>query len=166
MIDTNVLGKVFKESATNHAQFKPVKDWIIQGKGKVVYGGTRYISEIKGAYLDLFVQLKKAGKAVSISSNLVDTEEQIVANMISHADFDDQHLVGLLRASGCRLICSLDSRAFPYFTNNLFFTPASSKPRIYCKLKNSVLLCDKNIADLCKPCSPTTNHQKRIIGVK
>lgn len=84
--------------------------------------------------------------------------------MIVHPDFDDPHLVGLLRVSGCKLICSLDSRAFPYFRHSLFFNPASNRPRIYSTLSNSSLLCDRQIADVCKPCAPTTKKQKSIFG--
>lgn len=164
IVDTNVLPNVFKQSSSNHSQFKPVRDWIIEGKGKIVFGGTKYIDEIKGTYLAFFLQLKKAGKAVFIPSNLIDAEQLVVEGMIVHPDFDDPHLVGLLRVSGCKLICSLDSRAFPYFRHSLFFTPASNRPRIYSTLSNSNLLCDRHIADVCKPCAPTTNQQKSIIG--
>lgn len=164
IVDTNVLPNVFKQSSVNHAQFKPVRDWILEGKGKVVFGGTKYLGEIKGTYLSFFLQLKKAGKAVYVNTALVDAEQQAVEQLIVHPDFDDPHLVGLLRVSGCKLICSLDSRAFPFFRHTLFFSPAANKPRIYSSLNNARLLCDKHIADLCKPCTMTTNQQKKIIG--
>lgn len=164
IIDTNVLTNVFKESSVDHAQFKPVRDWIINGKGKVVFGGTKYIEEINGKYLALFSLLRKAGKAVFINNALVDAEHSRVEAMITHPDFDDPHLVGLLRVSGCKLICSLDSRAFPYFRHSLFFTPAANKPKIYSTLVNATLLSDKYIGDVCKPCSTTTKKQKALIG--
>lgn len=164
VIDTNVIASVFKSSSANHAQFKPVKDWIIEGKGQIVFGGTKYIQEIKGNYLALFNQLKIAKKAVYVKNDLVDTEQSIVDKMLAHKDFDDQHLVGLLRVTKCKLICSLDSKAYPFFRHNLFFTPAASRPKIYSSVTNTNLLCDNNIAAICKPCSATTNSQKSIIG--
>lgn len=163
IIDINVLAAVFDEDTPNHNNFKPVFDWIMNGKGKVVFGGTQYMEELQPAYKALFLQLKKAGKAVFVQSDFVDKEHQIVAQQIIHPDFDDPHLVGLLRVSGCRLICSLDKRAYPYFRHSLFFKPAVNKPRIYSSRTNVSLLCDKHIADLCKPCSPTTNSQKVIM---
>ncbi|MFN9109065.1 MAG: hypothetical protein ACK5XN_03160 [Bacteroidota bacterium] len=166
IVDTNVLASVFKQNASNHSQFKPILDWIVYGKGKLVFGGTQYINEIKGSYLELFLQLKKAGKAVFIPTDLVDAEQLVVDGMIADPDFDDPHLVGLLRVSGCKLICSLDSRAFPFFRHALFFTPASSRPRIYSQLSNSSLLRDRYIAEVCKPCAPTTNQQRAIVGYK
>lgn len=164
IVDTNVLSNVFKQSSANHTQFKPVRDWIIEGKGKVVFGGTKYIHEIKESYLTLFLQLKKAGKAVHIPCNIVDSEQKIIEGMIVHDDFDDAHLIGLLRVSGCKLICSLDIKAFPYFRHSQFFKPLANRPRIYSKLSNSKLLCDRHIANVCKPCAATTKQQKTIIN--
>lgn len=163
IIDTNVLAEVFKEDSKNHNDFKPIKDWIINGKGKAVLGGSKYLEEIKKNYLNFFLQLKIAGKAIFISNDLVDTEQSIVDNMIQHVNFDDQHLVGLLRVSKCKLICSSDKRAYPYFTNSIFFTPAFNRPKIYSAIKNANLLCDTNIAEICKPCSQTTKKQKVLI---
>src|ERR1700761_3815646 len=102
VIDTNTLHHVFKESSINHAQFKPIRDWIIDGKGKVVFGGSKYLGEIEGKYLNFFMQLKTAGKAIFVPNELVNNETQIVSNLITHPDFDDQHLVGLLRVSKCK----------------------------------------------------------------
>jgi predicted nucleic acid-binding protein len=164
IIDTNVLASVFKTSSADHASFKPVRDWVIDGKGKIVFGGTQYIEEIKQNYLSFFLQLKKAGKAVLISKELVDAEQLVVEGMIVHPDFDDPHLVGLLRISKCKLICSLDSRAYPFFRHSQFFAPAANRPKIYSSPSNVDLLCDRNIAELCRPCSITTNQQRALIG--
>lgn len=164
IIDTNVLPSVFKQDSAKHSQFKPVRDWIIDGKGKVIFGGTKYLAEIKESYLSVFLQLKKAGKAIFVKNALVDAEQKKVANMIVHIDFDDPHLVALLRVSGCKLICSLDARAFPFFQSPIFFTPVANRPKIYKSLRNANLLCDKHIADVCKPCMQTTNLQKKIMG--
>ena len=163
IIDINVLADVFEKKSQNHSQFKPVYDWIINGKGKIVFGGTQYLSELKPKYVAFFALLNKSGKAVSVNSKSVDSEQKIVEQIIIHPDFDDPHLVGLLRASGCKLICSLDKRAYPYFRHSLFFKPATNKPRIYSSLTNTRLLCDRHIADICKPCNPTTNQQRAVI---
>lgn len=160
VIDTNVLPSVFKVDSTNHAQFKPVKDWIIKGKGKVVFGGSKYLAEIKEKYLVLFSELKKAGKAIYIPNDIVDKQEEIVNAMIVHPDFDDPHLVALLRVSKCKLICSLDKRAFPYFRHSQFFRLAADRPRIYSSITNASLLCDRHIADICKPCIQLTKQQR------
>jgi len=164
VIDTNTLASVFDRTSAKHNEFKPVLDWIRYGKGQVVFGGSVYEQEIKKKYLALFSQLKKANKAVRIDNKRVDKEEAKAKEVIPHADFDDPHIVGLLIASGCKLICSLDERAYPFFRHHLFFSPASKKPKIYRGKGNKDLLKDKNIAEVCLPSKVTTNAQRKILS--
>lgn len=163
IIDTNTLANVFDKNSAGHDEFKPVYDWIMVGKGKVVYGGTKYLSEI-GKHLSVFAELNRAKKAVNINKQKVDDRQVVVSDMIQHKDFDDQHLVALLLESQCKLICSLDKRASPYFRHNEFFSPANKKPKIYSNKGNKDLLSDRNIAEICKPCANTTNLQKGMLS--
>lgn len=162
IIDTNTLPSVFDKRSLNHHEFEPVYNWIWEGKGQIVFGGTKYIKEI-GKFMAIFSELKKANKAIYINNDKVDKKEKIVSDLIQHKDFDDQHLVGLLLESKCKLICSLDERAYPYFTSSVFFSPASKKPKIYNSKKIKKILNDHNIAQICKPCAATTNLQKTIL---
>jgi len=163
VIDINTLSAVFQTDSSNHKDFKPVYDWICIGKGKLVFGGTKYLKELGETYRGLFLQYRKAGKAKLVDQDKVDTEEKLASVLINHKNFDDQHIVGLLKASGCMLVCSLDTRAFPFFTHSSFFSPASRKPKIYSSKANEKLLVDKNIADFCKPCSVGTKDQRKIM---
>lgn len=163
IIDTNVLSNVLDKKNQFHNDFNEVYDWIFNGKGKIIYGGTKYLKEIS-KYSILFGELKKIGKAISIPNNLVDNEEVAISLLVIHPDFDDQHLVALLRISKCKVICSLDSRAYPYFRHNIFFNPASNKPKIFSGNRNKSLLCDRNFCESCKPMSVTNNKQKEIIN--
>lgn len=163
IIDTNVLARVFDVFNVDHYEFSPVYNWIIKGKGKVVFGGTKYTKEI-GKYLNLFVELKKIRKAIYVDSVLVDQKEEEIKKSIEKKDFDDQHLVSLLMVSKCQLICSLDRRAYPFFRHSNYFSPAKTKPRIYSGAKNKKLLTNKYIAEICKPSTTTTNQQKERIA--
>jgi len=155
IIDTNTLASVFDQTSANHANFKPVYDWIYTGKGKVVYGGTRYLNEIK-KYAGVFNELKNKKKAIKVNDDLVDRMEVEISDKIVHADFDDQHLVALLIISGTKLICSLDERAYKYFKHEQFFNRAGKRPKIFRgSQQNKDLLTDNNIADICKPCNKT-----------
>jgi len=164
IIDTNVISTVIDKTTQNHANFKELHEWIFRGKGKIIYGGTKYLKEVS-KYAVLFTELRKIGKAVYISNGLVDNQEAVVSEQINHPNFDDQHLIALLKVSKCKLICSLDARAYPYFRHALFFQPASNKPRIYSSSRNKSLLCDKNLCELCKPSYATNNKQKEIIDI-
>ncbi len=152
VIDTNTLAAVFDPKASNHEEFKFVSDWIYDGKGKIVFGGSKYKEELsKTKYLSLFTQLNIAGKSCKANDMLVDEEAKTIETILQHPNFDDQHIVALLRITGCKLICSDDKRAHPYFRHNLFFKTASVRPKIYTGKRNKDLLNDNNIAEFCKP---------------
>lgn len=153
VIDTNCFASVFDADSQRHLEFKPVREWIISGRGKLVYGGTTYRGELTRAkkYLRLFTELKKAAKVVEVDSQQVDRIEQELRRRLSHPDFDDPHLVAIVIASGCRLICSDDVRAFPFLRQATLYPKHVQRPHIYSQASNKDLLQDKNIADICKP---------------
>jgi len=161
VIDTNVLGAVFNKRNASHLSFEPVLDWIFNGHGKVVYGGSKYFSEIS-KYRKIFTLLSSINKAVYINSDMVDELTKTASEAIIHRDFDDQHLVGLLLASGCKLLCTNDTTAIPFIQNRIFFT-SSKEPKIYHTQKNIKLLSPKYIAPCCGQCRPSTNDQKKFI---
>ncbi|SDE55532.1 hypothetical protein SAMN05216464_107149 [Mucilaginibacter pineti] len=162
VIDTNVLGPVFNKKDAYHLNFEPVLDWIFNGQGKIVYGGSKYLSEIT-KYGKLFGLLNSINKAVYIENGIVDDLTQKASEKIVHKDFDDQHLIGLLLASGCKLICTNDERAFPFIQHRLFFK-SSKEPKIYHTKRNSKLLNPKYIAECCGHCRPSSNDQKDYIN--
>jgi hypothetical protein len=160
VIDTNVLANVFNKNAENHNEFKPVLEWILFGKGKIVYGGSKYKRELLMArkYFRLFVELKRKSKIIELDCQSVDNKQNEVSNMLVHRDFDDPHLVAILIISRCRLICSEDSRAFPFLKDGAYYPKHMVRPKIYCRESNKDLLCDNNIAEICKPCQRLSNE--------
>lgn len=161
VIDTNTLSSVFNPNSDNHHEFRPVFDWIFKGRGSIVYGGKKYIEEI-GKYIGLFMELKKVNKAKYVSDTVVDTMALKAGIIVKHRDFDDQHLVGLLLVSRCQLICSLDQRAYPFFTHRKIFH-SQPRPKIYSSRRNRNLLCNQYIAEVCLPCVQLNRRQLRLI---
>jgi predicted nucleic acid-binding protein len=151
VIDTNTLARVFDSTNKEHNNFQPVYEWIINGNGKIVYGGETYIGELLKAnrYYKLILQLNKAKKAINISENLVNEHEKIVKELKKHRDFDDPHIVALIRASKCKLICTDEKRAIPFFKNIELYEKSTDRPKIYTSLKNKGLLIDRNISKVC-----------------
>lgn len=43
IIDANCLARVFDKTNIEHDEFVPVFDWIVNGKGKLIYGGSKYM---------------------------------------------------------------------------------------------------------------------------
>jgi len=161
----NCLGGVFNKKASDHDEFRPVHDWIIHGKGKMVYGGTKYKKELKKAtkYRKLLVQLKKAGKIVELNDKEVNKCHGELDAAIKHSDFDDPHLIAIIIVSGCKLICSLDKRAYKFIKKKALYPTHIEKPKIYGSKSNSDLLSDENIAKICRPASKPNRLLKNLL---
>lgn len=163
IIDTNCTASVFKPSSQNHVEFKPILDWIIEGKGKIIIGGSDYKRENQG-YLGLFSELSKINKVTSIPDEIVDKETNKYRTLINHQDYDDPHILALLKISKCKLICSLDERAYKYFKDKKLIQ--CEVPKIYNQAKNASLLNDLNIASICLPCQKVKKQVQESIKLK
>lgn len=154
IIDTNTLSKVFKNDNKEHLEFKPVLDWIINGNGKIVVGGTKFDIEIFEKvqwFIKLFNQLKSANKVVVIKNKLVDERQASVEKLKKHRKFDDTHVVALIGVSGCKLLCTHDSNSFPFVQDKTLYPKGKKPPAIYHKSTNKNLLCNTNISNCCTP---------------
>lgn len=160
IIDTSALSSVFNRTSKVHLEFSPVFDWIIRGKGKVVYGGTKYKRELAQArrYAKLFAELRRAGRTALVDDQKVDQEQRILEETSLPQDFDDPHLVAIVIVSHCKLICSNDSTAYLFFKDKTLYPEGVERPKIYSGYSNKSLLVDENIADICKPCPKTPSR--------
>jgi hypothetical protein len=159
VIDMNAFSCVFNETNENHENYSPVKEWILNGKGKIVVGGSSYLKELGklGKYRKFFIELRKAVKVIVVEDEKsIDELEAELKVKFSHKDFDDPHIVALLIVSGCRVVCSDDSRAYSFIKAKKLYPKGSTIPKIYGKNSYSSkdkILSDKNIAEICKPCN-------------
>jgi len=152
IIDTCALAGVFEPSSEKHEAFKPVLEWIVFGKGKIVYGGTKYKEELRKAikYLKILLEFKKGGKLKEIDCNSVDRFEKTIKSHVQNA-CNDPHLIAIVSASGCRIICTLDIKSFKYLQKSDLYPVGIKKPKIYQNTTHKKLLVDENIATVCKP---------------
>jgi hypothetical protein len=165
VIDTNNISRVFDPSNAEHADFAPVFQWIVEGNGKVVVGGSKFDQELlyHKKFIPFLGQLSRMNKVLRIPTKSVDDlEAEIIRKTEPHQDFDDPHIVSLLALSGCKIICSSDVRGYPYFTNSPFYHK-KHKPKIYSSSRNSDLLIDRNICDLCRPISKLKKEQLSVL---
>ena len=139
LVDTNTLSRVFDENNAEHAEFRPVKEWFTS-HGCFVFGGTKYKQELaKANYLRLFNLYKDRRKIISISDIEVNRLEKAIALKVDH-NCDDQHLLAILVASNCSLVCSKDARAFHYFSKIRNYCTGAPSVKIYSRSKNKTLL--------------------------
>lgn len=153
IIDTNVLSSVFSSKSQDHSQFKPVFNWIFNGKGKIVFGGTQYHNELvkNGKYVKLFTILGNKGKVKKVPKDKVDEIQAKLEREFPDPKFNDRHLASIVIASKCNLICTHDRESYPFLKNSLIYPKGVSKPKIYRSISNVNLIDDHHIVEFCKP---------------
>lgn len=136
IIDANCCGDVVGQKE----QFMPVLDWLRKGKGKIATGG-KNLEELRrnGVFGRLLVQYEKASLVSRFS------EERIMALVTKKLrpliTSDDEHVIGLVLASGSRLILTRDE-ALKNDLKNVKIVPKRSgtKARIYRDARDKKLL--------------------------
>lgn len=147
ILDTNCFSHVFRPNDKRHTEFRPVLEWIIRGTGFLVYGGTKYLDELKkaGSYVCLFRLLKEIGKVIEVDCSKVNEYQNKVMEIESDPDFDDPHLPAIVAVSHCKLICSADERSIKFVTRRDFYPKRFSVPKYYTGIANKPLLKETNI---------------------
>lgn len=152
VIDACRFSNVFNKKDVLHADFRPILLWVTNGKGKIVFGGTKYKKELAHAsrYHRLLGELRKQGRVIEVKKSKVDTAENELLRRARKAEMNDSHLVAIVIASGCRLVCTRDKNAIENLKNRSLYPKGISPPKIYTKLCNKSLLCNKHIAPICE----------------
>jgi len=150
--DPPTLIPIFKQTDPEHKTFSAVLEWVMKGGGKFVIGGTKYTQELAAvrSIIPFMQELARQGKIFNASSDAVDKEEANLKAICPEADFDDPHLVALVKATGCRLICIRDPRAHRYLRMSKLYRSPSDRPKLYTREKNKNILCQNNVATCCK----------------
>ena len=153
IVDTNCLASVFNRRDREHGEFCHILRWIEAGDGKLVIGGTRFRKELglMPRYLALLIELGKKRQVLNVADANVDLEEARICALCSDPDFDDQHVVALVCASRCRLVCTKDQRSIRYLKNTDFYPRGVQRPKIYCGGSNVSLLRNRELTAGCCP---------------
>lgn len=147
IIDINAIPSVFNPNIEDHAEFKPVLNWIISGDGFMIYGGTKYKDELKKLvkYLGFILELQRNNKVRVVCEKSIDDAEAQIKEIIPDNDFDDPHIAAIVKITACRLICSKDIRSVKYIQNRALYCKGFILPRYYTGIRNKGLLCPTNI---------------------
>lgn len=147
IVDTNCFACVFSRNSKDHTDFAPVLDWILEGHGFLVFGGSKYWGELTECkkYLHFVNLLKKAGKVYVCDGSKVDEMQKYYEEKIVDPDFDDPHLPAIVRVSKCRLICTKDIRSKRFVTSRDLYPQRFHIPQYYSSKKDARLLIDANI---------------------
>lgn len=150
VIDANTISKVFDPRNVEHKRFKPVASWVTSGLGSIIYGGTKYMKELgEGKYLQLFLELLRARRAVRMDTKAVDDLALKLKAAVPDEDFDDEHIVALVGISRCCLVCTDDARSIPYLRPRNLYPPGAKPPHIYRSLSDKKHLHSRFIVEVC-----------------
>lgn len=152
VIDTNAFKKVFDTINKEHGNFKPVFDWIINGNGKLIIGGTKYKKEVIGkmqSNIPLIRELGRARKTCLLDDEKVDKVMEKLKTQITHRNFDDPHILAMCIVSKNKVVCTGDDRSHEFLKMKELYPKNHTRPSIYSGKHNSDLLTDKALI----PCS-------------
>lgn len=166
IVDANCLSSVFDKTCNDHSEFEPVFDWIINGKGKMIYGGAKYLKELSHCkrILPLINHLKNhKNKVIVLDSKRVDDLQKDIEALVDDPDFDDPHLIAMIAVSGCRLLCSKDERSERFILDKTLYPNGSKPPKYYKSKKNANLLSDSYIPSKYKPSQLLNKDEREVI---
>jgi hypothetical protein len=153
VIDTCCLAFVFDGRNKKHASFAPVLKWI-NGEGYMIYGGTKYNDELRRApkYLSYVAELSRRRRTIRIASETVDPIAAELKRKMPEPEFDDEHLVALVIAARCCVVCTIDDVAISYLKRTEIFRAAGLvRPKIYKGgKKHHELCCRSHLAAICR----------------
>lgn len=150
--DPPALLAIFKSDHEKHADFSAVGDWVMNGAGKFVMGGTLYKQELARlkSLIPLISELKRKNKIVSADDAIIDARVLALKAIEPSTDFDDPHLVALSNATGCKVIGIIDPRAHRFLRRAAFYAQLRDRPSLYTRARNSNLLNPRNIVKCCR----------------
>jgi hypothetical protein len=141
---------VFEGANTQHHKYAPVLNWVLKGKGRMIYGGTKYNAELAkmpGRIFGIVAELSKARRTIQLPNETVDAIAAQLKIRFIDPDFNDEHIVALVNASRCCVVCTNDNGAITYLKQA---DVAPSRPKIYRGHKShKKLCCDKNLVQIC-----------------
>lgn len=152
IVDTNCIPHVFSRSSDRHRDFSPVTQWITRGSGRLVYGGKKYKGELRlmTRYHQFIGEMKRCGRVVEIEDARVDKLAAELKLRVPDLDFNDEHLVAIVAASGCCIVCTDDKPASKFLKLKHLYPLGVKPPKIYNKLSHKKLCCSNYTADICR----------------
>lgn len=165
VVDTCALPSVFEARSKDHLHYRPVLSWVVAGRGKVVYGGTKYRRELRRAskYHSLLAELKREGKVVEILDSDVDSHEKLLSR--KEPKFNDAHIAAIVIVSRCKLVCTNDTKAVPYLTMTSLYPRPVRRPKVYSYSERRTLLVDRHIAEVCRPAKYGSKELRNLFNI-
>lgn len=148
VIDACCLAKVFDPQNREHDRYEPLWQWISSGRGRMIYGGTKYLLQLSRVrrVVRIVNELQRKGRVKIVSQSEVDAVAEKTRQKVDDHSFDDEHLVGIVIVSRCHVICTDDESAMPFLKRTDLYSDYGMKhPSIYNRSSHDHMCCDSNI---------------------
>jgi hypothetical protein len=155
VIDMNRLSTVFNNNNRESANFRRLREWILEGPGFLVYGGSRYSNELSEGCSKLIKELKNQSykNVVVLRDDIVDNKESEIGiafpyafNLDNEKNDGDPFIVAICIVSKTKIVCTNDKRCKDAIES--VFT--KNRPRLYSSDKNADLLKPDNVVKIPK----------------
>jgi len=151
VIDTCAFPCVFDENSAEHARFAPIVEWLTVGRGKIIFGGSKYKDEIRGSvFRRILAEFDRRGKLVRVSDTKVDKLGKELKKRVPDRNFNDEHIVALVALTGCCVVCTDDKQAVPYLKRRDLYPRGVKPPKIYKRASHSSLCRNEHIVAACR----------------
>jgi hypothetical protein len=155
VIDTDCFALVFEPSTKGHQKYAPVLAWITEGRGRMIYGGTKYNSELARAtrILGIVKELSTQRRTVQLPNAIVDPIAGALKVKFPEEKFNDEHIVALVIASQCCVVCTHDKTAMSYLKCLDVFSDYAGveRPKIFNGHKtHKKMCCDQHLVRICR----------------
>ncbi len=146
LIDPGCIPKVFNTSNALHKEFQPILNWINGRFGRMVWGGTKYLTELKNTpkYRRYLIELDKSGLVEQLPCKEVDAVADALKQIESTEEFNDEHLAAIVVVSRCTVVCTSDLTAADFLKKSSLYVDHTHRgvrpPKIYSRRRNRTLL--------------------------
>ena len=144
VIDPGAFPPIFGDDNKRHQQFVAVRQWILNGRGCVYYGGTMFLEQIAKTprSMKLLRLLREQGLAVLLNRDKLREHE-------TDPEFDDPHLIAMCTKSKSRLICTQDKRATKFLVRRDMYPYRFKVPLIYLGAGDAPKLENRYVLEKC-----------------
>jgi hypothetical protein len=151
VIDTCTFSSVSDEQSKEHGRFAPIITWLTLGDGKIIFGGSKYNSEIRGGrFLRILAEFTRKGRIVRVSDAKVDRLAKELKRRVPEKSFNDEHLVELVSITKCCVVCTDDKQAVPYLKRRDLYPRDVKPPKIYRHKSHASLCRNEHIVAACR----------------
>lgn len=134
IIDANRLGHFLREPPNEDAL--PIRNWLERKGGVILYStGGKFAKEVGKKAREKLRVYSQAGKAVEVDHNKFNDDERDLESVIRS---DDPHVLAMARATGVRLLYTVDRDLIADFKNKELIDDPRGK--VYTSTANANLL--------------------------